>query len=101
MSKRPSVKKPRPASDAGNKAGATVSDLLKASLAAHLAAKEQTSGKGVNRVVIKESDLGKYREALSLRMQALELDPTRQDAAWDRAPFHEQMMGFYRDKGLA
>ena len=94
------TKKPKPAS-LGNKAGATVSDLLKASLAAHLAAKEQMSGKGVNRVVIKESDLGKYREALSLRMQALELDPTRQDAAWDRAPFHEQMMGFYRDKGLA
>ena len=70
----------------------TVSELLAASASAH---QRSIPVKGRPR------DMAALAEAASLRVQALALDPGRNDESWTIGKAsHEQLMDFYREKGV-
>lgn len=84
----------------------SVGDLLKASLAAHLRAKNFTGWKqgqqhpGPDQQRNPAKAMPEWQEALRLRLEALAADPGRTDPAWKEQPDHETLMAFYRDKGV-
>ncbi len=71
-----------------------VSDLLKASLAAHKRAKP--TGNALPRPANWKEIL---TEAARLRKEALELDPGMTDQEWGSSS-HKGMVGFYQDMGV-
>lgn len=84
----------------------TVAELLYASIAAHLLAKQETYGKGDHRRMTRARDFGKLREAYELRKQADAADPAHADPAWSEEQAqtangkdtHAALMAFYREK---
>ena len=83
-----------------------VNGLLKASLAAHEAAKQVIRVIGGKRQIVRGRDLAKLKEAAELRAQAEALDPKREASGWSeeqsrtpaRLDTHTTLTEFYREK---